>query len=507
MRQLSKSKLIAYRQCPKRLWLEIHAPELREDSAATQANFKTGYAVGEIAQQLYDPDTQAENRQIIDAQAEGYSQAFARTQALLQSNRPIFEAAFCIAGNEGAMAFADVLLPNGDGSWRMVEVKSSTSVKDYHQDDIAIQAYIAKKAGVKLTHVALAHIDNTWVYQGGGDYCGLLIEQDLTAVAHEKFAEVKQWISDAHRICALDSAPQMQTGSHCDSPYACGFYAHCTADEPQAEFPIQWLPRASKKIKEWAQDNGEIEAANVPNELLNDKQKRVKAATLTQTPYFDLNATQAELKKHQPPIYFIDFETINLAVPIWAGTRPYQQIPFQFSAHKINENNELTHQAFLDTTGADPMREFAEKLIQACEKKGAVFVYNEGFEKARITELAERFPDLRPALLAINKRIVDLLPIARNHYYHPSQHGSWSIKKVLPAIAPELSYEDLDGVQHGGAAMEAYTEAIQPDTTSERRAQLHEQLLRYCELDTYAMIKIWQCFANQNHVALNLSVD
>ena len=496
MRNLSKSKLIAYRQCPKRLWLEIHAPELREDSATARMNFMIGYAVGDIAQQLYDPN---ENRQIIDAQAEGYPQAFARTQALLTANRPIFEAGFCA---EGGMAFADVMLPNADGSWRMVEVKSSTSVKDYHKDDIAIQSYIAKNAGVNLSNVALAHIDSSWIYQGNHDYRGLLVERDLTALADEKATEVKQWIAGAQSTIALDSEPQIDACVHCFSPYDCGFYGYCTQGAPQAEFPINWLPRASQKIKTWAQDNDEIEAANVPDELLNLKQQRVKYATINQTPYFDKVATQAELKQYKRPIYFIDFETINFAVPIWSGTRPYQQIPFQFSAHKIHENGELTHQEFLDTTGADPMRGFAEKLIQACELSGAVFVYNAGFEKARIRELAERFPELRKPLLGINARIVDLLPIARNHYYHPSQQGSWSIKKILPAIAPELSYDDLEGVQHGGGAMEAYTEAIHPDTPAERRAQLHEQLLRYCELDTYAMIKIWQTFANVHHFKL-----
>ena len=496
MRNLSKSKLIAYRQCPKRLWLEIHAPELREDSATAQMNFMIGYAVGDIAQQLYDPN---ENRQIIDAQAEGYPQAFARTQALLTANRPIFEAGFCA---EGGMAFADVMLPNADGSWRMVEVKSSTSVKDYHKDDIAIQSYIAKNAGVNLSNVALAHIDSNWIYQGNHDYRGLLVERDLTALADEKATEVKQWIAGAQSTIALDSEPQIDAGVHCFSPYDCGFYNYCTQGAPQAEFPINWLPRASQKIKTWAQDNDEIEAANVPDELLNLKQQRVKYATINQTPYFDKVATQAELKQYELPIYFIDFETINFAVPIWSGTRLYQQIPFQFSAHKIHENGELTHQEFLDTTGADPMRGFAEKLIQACELSGAVFVYSAGFEKARIRELAERFPELRKPLLGINARIVDLLPIARNHYYHPSQQGSWSIKKILPAIAPELSYDDLEGVQHGGGAMEAYTEAIHPDTPAERRAQLHEQLLRYCELDTYAMIKIWQTFANVHHFKL-----
>lgn len=494
MRNFSKSKLMAYRQCPKRLWLEIHAPQLRVDSEEAQMNFNLGYSVGDIAQKLYDP---SDERQVINVQTEGFTQAFARTQELLQSNQPIFEAGFCAGGG---LAFADVLLPNADGSWRMVEVKASTRVKNYHQDDIAIQAYIIKNAGVNLTRVALAHIDSSWVYQGHQNYHGLLVEQDLTTLVNDKAVEVKEWITQAQAIAAMDNAPQIEVGAQCNEPFACGFFEHCNQNAPQAEFPIYWLPRVSEQIKSWAQDNGEIEAAHIPDDLLNLKQQRVKNATINKTIYFDQAATQAELEPHRLPIYFIDFETINLAVPIWAGTRPYQQVPFQFSVHQINEQGQLSHQEFLETSGTDPMLAFAVNLIAACEESGAVFVYNAGFEKARISELAERFPKLARPLLAINDRVVDLLPIARNHYYHPIQQGSWSIKMLLPAIAPELSYSNLKGVQHGGAAMEAFSEAIHPDTGAARRAELHEQLLRYCELDTYAMIKIWQTFANMQHL-------
>ena len=173
MRTLSKSKLLAFRQCPKRLWLEIHAPQLREDSGATLASYATGHQVGDIARQIYDP---ARRGQLIDPQAEGFDAAFARTQALLRARQPIFEAGFRA---EGALAFADVLLPAGTG-WRMVEVKSSTSVKDYHRDDAAVQAFVARACDVPLQSIALAHIDSGWTYPGNGDYQGLLVEADLT---------------------------------------------------------------------------------------------------------------------------------------------------------------------------------------------------------------------------------------------------------------------------------------------------------------------------------------
>jgi hypothetical protein len=195
------------------------------------------------------------------------------------------------------------------------------------------------------------------------------------------------------------------------------------------------------------------------------------------------------------PASFLDFETISFAVPVWAGTRPYQMIPFQFSVHHLGEDGTLVHADFLDLSGSDPSRAFAEALVGACVGEGPVFVYNASFEKSRIAELAERFVDLAPALLALRTRVVDLYPIARNRYYHPDQHGSWSIKHVLPAVAPDLRYDVLEGVQDGGAAMHAYLEAIDATTTPARRLEIEAQLRDYCGLDTLAMVRLWQFFA------------
>ena len=171
MRTLSKSKLMAYRQCPKRLWLEVHHPELRTDSPAAQARFEAGYQIGDLAKQLYDPKSKGEE---LNPRDTGYATAFERTKELLEAAHPIFEATFTAGG---ALSMADVLLPARKGGkrvWRMVEVKSSTSVKDYHRDDAAVQAYVARASGVPLASVSLAHVDSSWVYPGGGDYQGLL---------------------------------------------------------------------------------------------------------------------------------------------------------------------------------------------------------------------------------------------------------------------------------------------------------------------------------------------
>lgn len=500
MRVLSKSKLLAFRQCQKRLWLEIHRPALRKDSAATQASFAVGHRVGDIARHLYDPSGKGH---LIDPQAVGFEAAFVRSQDLLSSSRPIFEAGFAACG---ALAFADVMLPAkkaGKKLWRMVEVKSSTSVKDYHRDDTAVQAFVARNAGVPLLSVALAHIDSGWTYPGGEDYRGLLVETDLTEEAFGREAEVKTWIAEAQSIVRRRTEPGISAGRHCGQPYACGFLDYCESQEAQPDFPVKWLPSIqAKSLKARIEVEGATDMREVPDELLNERQRRVKLHTLANETYFDARGAAADLAACALPAYFIDFETIQFAVPIWKATRPYQQIPFQFSAHRLARNGKLQHQSFLDLSGKDPSRAFAESLVAACGDKGPVFVYNASFETARIRELADRFPRLKKSLLAINERVVDLLPVAERRYYHPSQQGSWSIKKVLPAIVPELRHDALDGVQDGGMAMEAYLEAISPETTTARKAQIEQELLAYCKLDTYAMVRIWQVFSDRRDLAL-----
>lgn len=492
MRILSKSKLLSYRQCPRRLWLEVNQPELSQRSSSAEAAINAGFQVGDVARKLYDPSGAGA---LIDIQEGGFDAAFEKTQILLRGNTPIFEAGFRAAG---ALAFADVMLPAADSDspgWHMVEVKSSTSLKDYYLDDVSIQAYVARKTGVPLRSVSVAHVDNTWVYPGGGDYRGLLIEHDLTALTLSRTDEVSDWITAANGVLKLDNQPVATTGRHCSAPYECGFYAHCQGQEPQAVHPIFWLPRLqSKKAQEFVRQNNVIEMAAIPDELLNAQQLRVKTASLSGTVYFDVDGASQALRRYGLPAYFMDFETIQFAVPIWKGTRPYQIIPFQFSVQLLSTSGELKETSFLDLSGNDPSRNFAEALISACGTQGPVFVYNAGFETTRVRELAQRFSDLSEALLAIIARVVDLLPVAQNHYYHPSQQGSWSIKKVLPAAVPELSYDKLDGVQDGGMAMDAFIEAIQPETSTERKQMVEKQLLSYCGLDTYAMVRLWQVF-------------
>ena len=492
-RNLSKSKLLAFKQCPKRLWLEVHKPKMKEDGAATQASYAIGNQVGDIARDLYDPHKKGT---LIEIAPGKFGDALAESKALLESDKPVFEAGFSA---KGALVFADVMLPDEarPGSWRMIEVKSSTSVKDYHRLDAAIQAYVAKQTGVSLSAISLAHIDNQFVYEGDGQYRGLLRENDLTNETSNREQEVVQLIAAAQRTADEEEEPSLATGRQCREPYECGFLTYCQANEATAKAPATWLPSRHNKELAALVVNNSVEMAGVPDELLNEKQLLVKRCTISGEAFVDLDGAREALPEVDGAAYFMDFETVNPAIPIWQGARPYQIMPFQFSVHEQSYSGDLGHHEFLDISGEDPSRKFAESLLDACGSDGPVFVYNAGFEKGRVSELAERFPDLSGQLLAINARVFDLLTITRRYYYHPDQHGSWSIKKVLPTIAPHLNYANLDGVQDGSAAMVGYDEAISINTTDSRKNEIGKQLLEYCKLDTLALVEIWRYFTDQ----------
>lgn len=499
MRNLSKSRLLSFRQCPKRLWLELHKPDVQKDTAATEASFRTGLEVGVAARKIYDPDNKGV---LVDAQAEGFGEAIARSRRLLETRVTVFEAG---VSAEGALAFADIMLPvgrKGRPGWRMVEVKSSTSVKDYHHDDAAIQAFVFRAAGIPLESIAIARIDSAWVYPGKDHYQGLLIEEDLTEKAMCRAGEVKEWLAEAHSVATKRDEPRIGTGTHCNKPFGCGFAAYCQGQEPRPRHATTVLPQLRGQARTYIDENAIIELREVPDSLLNPLQLRVKKHTLSGKLFFDTKGAATELARHKLPALFLDFETINRAVPIWKGTRPYQQVPFQFSLHRLGRTGKLEHEAFLDLSGGDPSKALAPRLVDVCGTAEPVFVYNMAFEKKRLQELAARFPPMKKALNGIIDRLVDLLPIARKHFYHPDQEGSWSIKAVLPTVAPDLDYAMLEHVKDGGLAQEAFVEATHPGTGASRKAELEKALHEYCKLDTYAMVRLWQVFAGRKDLRL-----
>jgi hypothetical protein len=491
MRSLSKSKILAYRQCPKRLWLEIHRPDLKDDSGA-EAVYRIGNEVGAVARLIYNESGKGV---FLDLDELGFEKAFAQSETLLrEGNGPVFEAGLRMPG---ALAFADVLVPERSGDevrWRMIEVKSASGVKDYYRDDIAVQAFVAGGAGIPLASVAIAHVESSFVYEGDGDYRGLLREVDFTEEAESRRTEVAEWLSGAQDVAAVEAEPAYAVGEHCSLPFVCPFTSHCHGEEEEVEYPLSSLPNFSGRRRAAVEALGIRDLRDVPDEYLTPTQKWVREVTRSGETWLDAAGAAADLAGYGFPVRFLDFESVMLAVPIWRGRRPYEQIPFQFSLHRRDEDGTLTHEAFLDLSGADPAEPLARALLAACGTSGPVFAYNASFEKTVIRALAVRFPEFRSGLLALVERIIDLLPIAKARFYDPAQHGRWGLKAILPAACPDLSYDHLEGVADGAMAVEAYKEAVAPGTTPERKAQIERELLAYCHLDTLGLVRLWERF-------------
>ncbi len=480
---LSKSKILLHRQCPKRLWLQVHKPELAEVDPAAEARFRDGNKVGDVARQLYP------GGDFIDTL--NRKEALTRTAAALESgHKPIFEAAFL---HNDVLVRADLLVPEASG-YRLVEVKSSTSVKDYHLEDITVQTWVIQQAGLVPSRCMVAHIDNSFVYPGNGNYQGLLKEESVDLEVSDMITDVPGWIAEAQSTIERSEEPGVAPGDQCSHPFACDFANYCSPPETDVAFPVEILPYG-KKMAEQLRAEGYRDLRDVPEEMLSNP-KHIRVHRVTKSGLAELDQEAIDAVRELPyPRYYLDFETIAFAVPIWAGTSPYKQIPFQWSCHIEHADGSLTHKEFLDISGDDPRRAFAESLIETLDNSGPIIVYNAPFEGSRMKELAEAFPDLAPALLAAVERLFDLLPLARNHYYHPDMKGSWSIKAVLPTIAPELDYSNLT-VSHGGMAQGAYLNLIGNELSGVEKTELKKALLAYCEQDTLAMVRISSKFSN-----------
>ena len=453
--------------------------------------FGHGHTVGAVAQAL-QPDG-------ILIETDNLSEALAATRRVMakQPDRPIFEATF---EHEGLLIRADIMTPEADG-YRMTEVKASTRVKDYHLIDCAIQTWVCQQAGIPITRTELAHVDTRFVYPGGGDYRGLFHPVDVSSDIEPILREVPLWVAEAQRLLGGDE-PLLETGPHCHAPFDCPFLIYCTRDQAPAvsvKFPVASLPHGGQRIANLLAE-GYLDVRDVPPErLASPRHQRIQRVALSETA--ELDPVVGETLRHLSyPRYYLDFESIQFAVPIWAGTRPYQQLVFQWSCHIEREPGHLEHADYLGESGQDPRRAFAERLIATLGEHGPVFVYNQGFEGGCLGQLAEAFTDLATFLLAIRERLVDLLPLARNHYYHPDMQGSWSIKAVLPTVAPDLAYEAL-AVQHGGMAQQAYLQLIEPGITPERRDELRQGLLAYCSLDTLALVRLAWYFEGRSPVS------
>ncbi len=486
---LSKSKLISAWQCPKKLHLEKHNPELGVVSPQTESLFATGHRVGAVSQQLYGTPESVEipfNRNMHIMVRE--------TQRLLESGAdfPIFEATFRV---ENVLVRVDVLVPDGDG-WSAIEVKASTSVKDYHVLDCAIQDWVMRNSGLPLKSISLAHINNQFVYAGDGDYGGLFELVDLTEEVRIVEPKVVDMIAKA-RDAILGYFPEVRVGTQCSKPYDCQFQEHCWPND--TEYPIRGLGGSKAKLGDYvalgARDIRDVAAEDISA----DTQLRIHRITCGGEPEVRDNARRI-LESLAYPRYYLDFETIAPAVPFWKGTRPYAAVPVQWSCHIDDGTGDgslaaMRHEEFLDLSGDAPMRSLAEKMIDCLGDDGPVLMYT-NYEERVIEGLSELFPDLKAPLRAIVNRLFDLHPVVKDNYYHPDMLGSWSIKAVLPTIAPHMDYANLEGIKEGAAASDGFIEAIESGTPADRKAELEEQLLRYCRFDTEAMVEIVRFFTD-----------
>jgi hypothetical protein len=481
---LSKSRIQSGRQCHKRLWLELHQREAIEWSDTAQQRLDEGTRFGLLAQELLGGGI------VIEADHRQAAQALTDTQAELVKPRKgvlrLFEAAFEF---EQVRVRIDAFECRKSGD-TLIEVKSTTSVKEEHVWDCAIQVWVARGAGRKVTRVFLAHVDNQFVYRREGDYDGLLAMEDITDQVEALLPEVPGIVSDLKKVVS-GPEPDIRTGPQCAKPYECPCFTHCRAAEPPGpEFPVELLPYPGKLVAALRED-GYYDLCKVPDERLPNARHRL-IAEVTRTGKTHVAPQLATtLDGLAYPRYYLDFETISYVVPRWLGMRPFQQAPFQFSCHIERSAGKLDHKAFLDLSGASPLPAFIDSLIRALGKKGPILVWNQGFEAGRIKELALMFPERSTELLALVDRMVDLLPIYRENYYHRDMRGSWSIKAVLPTIAPDLDYSQLE-IGDGSAAQDGYLRAIAIDVTAEEKESLRHHLLAYCERDTLAMVRLAQ---------------
>ncbi|MCC2636597.1 MAG: hypothetical protein K0Q68_316 [Moraxellaceae bacterium] len=481
MAGLSKSRLIAHLQCPKRLWLQMNKPELTVVDASQQSRMDAGNVVGDIARQLHPGGI------LIDGGS--LSQALKDTEALLAKPKrvPVFEATF---NADSVLVRNDLLLPER-GGYHLAEVKSSTSVKSYHLQDVAIQAHVAEACGVKVKRISVVHINNQFVYPGNEDYQGLFTTVDVTSQARDLQPEVPGWIKAAQKTLK-GKEPRVETGAQCTDPYECPFIGYChPAADPEA-YPVEELPRIGKQA-DALRAEGYDDIRELPRDRLRNDSHLLVWDSLQKGKPVLRKEVAAAMSTLAWPRYYMDFETISFAAPIWAGTRPYQQVPFQWSCHVESHTGTLRERGWLAEGLEDPRREFVETLLAAIGPRGSVLVWNASFERSRLQEMAVAFPEHAEALQSIINRMVDLLVIARDHYYHPDMRGSWSIKAVLPTVAPELDYSELE-VGDGGMAQEAFLELLSPETDPARALQVRAALVEYCGRDTQAMVELAKFF-------------
>lgn len=485
---LSKSTFLRGLQCSKSLYLYKNFIQLRDiPSTEQQAIFNRGNHVGLFAQKLFPGGLDATPAKRSDNLA-----AVPRTTELINSGAEIiYEAAF---QHEQVLAILDILVKK-DGLWYAYEVKSSTKISHTYLLDASLQYWVITNSGLVLEDISLITINNQYVRRGELDPKSLF---NIRSVKKEVLANqemVNEKVITSKLVAASAQMPEVNIGEHCFSPYNCDFMGLCWKNVPaNSVFEISGIQKADQFA---LYDAGFKTIPQIPEENLLDKNANMHiTAVKSGDPVINKEAIAKFLSKVSYPVYFMDFETFMPALPVYEGTRPYQHIPFQYSLHyKKDKGSPSVHFEFLAEQGLDPRKAFLENILRDTAEPGTILVFDALMEKNVLNGLKKDFPEFSAEVDERLSRFVDLMiPFQEKSFYHPAMKNSYSIKNVLPALAPELSYTDLK-ISSGSIAMIAF-EKLQKETDMFRILEVREQLLEYCKMDTLAMVKVFEVLEN-----------
>ena len=476
---ISKTKYMNGLQCSKLLWYYYNAKDkIPKISPATQALFDQGHVVGEWAKKLF-PDGIDIGWNI------GVNKVLAKSKELLSKRKPLFEAGF---EHNNGYSRIDILNPVGDDEWDTIEVKSSTKLDDVYIDDAAFQKYCCIDSGLKIRKCFLTHINREYVRHGDIDISKLFVIEDITDDVNIRINTVEEELKEMFNIISLKECPNEKIGPQCKDPYTCIIKEICWDFLPEGN--VTQLYRLGKRAFDLI-NKGTYSIKEIPSDYpLSKKQAIQKDAALNNKFHIDKNAISVFLKSIKYPAYFFDLETINPAIPLFDGTRPYQQTPFQFSLHvQKEEGGKTEHYEFLADGQEDPRPKLLSEMKKVFGEEGSIIVYYQSFESGRLVEMAEAFPEYEGGVESLIKRFVDLYkPFSSFSYYSPAQNGSASLKNVLPAVTGR-GYDEMP-IGEGSAASRAYLRINYTKVPKEEKEKVRKNLLRYCGQDTEGMIWI-----------------
>lgn len=486
---ISKTDYILYRECPKNTWFKIHKPDIyykEELSDFEKHIIEAGNEVELVARQTFDDGILIEGR---DEEAQKL------TQELIAKKKPtLFQPVFV---KDGFMAAVDVLKYDPEtNSYRIYEIKASNEAdKNRHYHDLAFQVVLLRKCGLKVDVINLMHLNSEYVREGELDIFKLFTSDDVTHEINELCEEVVEEMDRALEYLSRDSEP---------AGFCCCIYKgrsnHCTTfNHSNPHIPkysvhdITRIGLSKKKLAELV-DSDIFHLHEVPEDMeLSVAQRNQVNAHILDEVFTNKGKIAEELENLTYPLYFIDYETFPSAIPMFDGFSPYQQIPFQYALYvQETKGGELKQFEFLHDKNSDPSRAFAESMRGHIGDVGSVIVWSKKFECSRNKEIADRLPEFAPFMESVNNRTYDLMDIfTKQHFVHKDFKGSTSIKKVLPVLAPELSYKDLV-IQEGGTASSSWMKLIGNDLSAQEKAKLKKDMLEYCKLDAFAMVRVLQ---------------